>query len=1054
MIGRMDHEQSTCVPERAIAIIGMAGRFPGAPDIARLWANLRDGVESIASFSDEELLAPGVDPSLVAHPNYVNAKGVLAEIESFDAALFGFSPREAAITDPQQRLFLECAWEALEVSGYHGDAPGPVVGVFAGSSMSTYLLANILPNAPLVASAGRFQILIGNDKDYLPTHVSYKLNLTGPSVAVQTACSSSLVAVHLACQSLLQGECDMVLAGGASVLVPHRVGYLYSKDGVASPDGHCRAFDADAQGSVSGSGVGVVVLKRLVDALADRDSIDAVIRGTAINNDGSLKAGFSAPSATGQAAAIAEAHAMAGVSPETITYVEAHGTGTVLGDPVELDALTRAFRLATRKTQFCAIGSIKTNIGHLEAAAGVAGLIKTVLALKHRQLPPSLHFRKANERTALADSPFYVNTSLSAWPSDSAARRAGVSSLGIGGTNAHVVVEEAPATLPSGPAAPWQLLLLSARSEEALDAATDRLAAHIGATDDQTLADIAYTRCVGRRSFRWRRAVVCRDRQDSQRTLDARDPRTILTGLATEGRCPLTFLFPGLGDHYVNMGRGLYESLSVFRAEIDRCAEQLTLYLGLDVRTILYPVADAGDARQPADDRRATLDFRRLLGRSAGGDGATSGPLHRTDIAQPTLFAVEYALAKAWMRIGVVPDAMIGYSIGEYVAACLADVLSLEDALQVVARRAQWIQQCPAGAMLAVPLTESELIEILEAPLTLAAINAPSICVVSGPVDRIAALETTLTARQIACRRLETSHAFHSAQLEPAVEPLVQLLSGIALRPPAIPFVSNLTGTWISDREATDPWYWAHQMTRTVRFCDAVGETAPIGGIRLEVGPGHGLSTLALQHPAVTEQSDHVVATSLRHDFDPDPDLAWWLKTVGKLWIAGRAIDWTNFYEHQQRRRVALPTYPFERQRCWIDPPVRRAIGASPAADGALAPPLVECNELASAATSKGAHGRRRLLTPYVAPRNDVEATLAGIWAASLGVEIVGIHDSFLELGGHSLLGSQMLLRINAAFGVELRLRGLFNAPTIAELAGLVTEEILREIEELPESTA
>jgi acyl transferase domain-containing protein len=1286
--------------------------------------------------------------------------------------------------------------------------------------MSTYLLANILPNAPLIASAGRFQILIGNDKDYLPTHVSYKLNLTGPSVAVQTACSSSLVAVHLACQSLLNGECDLALAGGASVLVPHRAGYLYSKDGVASPDGHCRAFDAEAQGSVPGSGVGVVVLKRLVDALADRDSIDAVIRGTAINNDGSSKAGFWAPSAAGQAAVIAEAHAIAGVSPERITYVEAHGTGTALGDPVEIEALTHAFRLGTRRTQYCAIGSIKTNIGHLEAAAGVAGLIKTVLALKHRALPPSLHFRQANPRIALADSPFYVNTALTTWPSNGAGRCAGVSSLGIGGTNAHVVLEEAPASSPAPlPSDEWQLVVMSARSEDALDAVTDRLAAHLGATEDQTLADVAHTCCVGRRSLPWRRAVVCRDRRDAQRTLEARDPKRILTGVAADGQCPLTFLFPGLGDHYVNMGRGLYESLPAFRAEIDQCAEQLAPYLGLDIRAILYPVSDAGAVSQPPD-RPATLDFRRFLGRAVNGDRATTGAVHGTDIAQPTLFAVEYALAKTWMHIGVVPDAMIGYSIGEYVAACLADVFSLEDALRVVARRAQWIQQCQAGGMLAVPLAESELIPMLQRPLALAAINGPAICVVSGPVDHIAAFETILSDRQITYRRLETSHAFHSAELEPVVKPLVDLLSGIALRPPTIPFVSNLTGRWIADQEATDPRYWARQMTGTVRFCDAVGEAAAMGGIRLEVGPGHGLSTLALQHPTVSAQSNHLVATSLRHDYDPGPDVAWWLKTLGKLWVSGRTIDWARFYERGARSRVPLPTYPFERQRCWIDPPsrpandpsfvngapaplrtpswrrslfpsaaapfrswlvladdfglgeglaseleraghdvirvqpgsgfgwsddsritinpfdrdhyewllddlerrdkvpdaivhlwsccprtdtavVRRgvrsllhlvpawarraparvtdlwvvtshaqavesgdepepdraslagicrtipdeyagiacrmidvlvdegpadkravralvsevrcrssesvvahrgthrwtptqepvdisdagafgaeqrdawllvadpthtraltdwaatrtsahlasisladlgaaaareardrlgcigrivvlddrpdlnprriqdaeatdlearleatgrrfqalddAVAAAGATECALILPsrsrrasgglaeacvdalwrllverraaaggrwlLVESDELASVATGDGEH-RRRLLTPYVAPRNDVETTLARIWAASLGVDSVGVHDSFLELGGHSLLGKQMLLRINAAFGVELPVRALFETPTIAELAGLVTQEILREIEALPESTA
>ncbi|MBV9788631.1 MAG: amino acid adenylation domain-containing protein, partial [Chloroflexi bacterium] len=643
-----------------IAIIAVAGRFPGAPNVEQLWLNLRDGVESVTFFSDDELRATAIDPALLSNPAYVKARAALPEIEQFDAAFFGYSPREAEVMDPQQRFFLECAWEALERAGYPaGDAPSSV-GVFAGVGTSGYQL-NLFTRPDVLATVGTMQASLGSEKDHITTRVGYKLNLRGPCVTVQSACSTSLVAVHLACQSLRQGECKMALAGGASIVVPQVTGTLYQEGGIISPDGHCRAFDADAQGTVSGSGVGVVVLKRLEDALADGDSILAVVKGSAINNDGANKVGYTAPSIDGQAEVIAAALEMAGVAPETIGYIEAHGTGTRLGDPIEVAALKQVFG-AVGAEQRCALGSIKTNIGHLDTAAGVTGLIKAVLALHHRQIPPSLHFSAANPALSLDNSPFYVNTSLSEWQANATPRRAGVSSFGIGGTNAHVVLEEAPPLETTSPGRAAQLLVLSAKTESALETATDNLIDQLEREPTLDLADVAYTLQIGRAPFALRRALVCRDRDDALAALKARDPQRLLDHTPADERPPVVFMFPGQGAQYINMGRDLYAAEPEFRRWIDRCAELLQPQL--DLHTILYP----GDH---------------------GSDATTLGAI---SLSHPALFAVEYALAQLWISWGVKPAALIGHSVGEYVAATLAGVFSLEDALALIVTRSRLLQ--------------------------------------------------------------------------------------------------------------------------------------------------------------------------------------------------------------------------------------------------------------------------------------------------------------------------------------------------------------------------
>jgi acyl transferase domain-containing protein/thioesterase domain-containing protein/acyl carrier protein/2-polyprenyl-3-methyl-5-hydroxy-6-metoxy-1,4-benzoquinol methylase len=874
-----------------IAVIGMSGRFPGSRTVEQFWRNVRDGVESITFFSDRELEASGHDAAELRDPNYVKARGVLEEIEMFDASFFGFSPREAEIADPQQRFMLECAWEALESGGYYPATYQGRIGVYAGVSISTYLLVELLSNSELRKSTTALQLLLGNDKDHLATRISYKLNLKGPSVTVQTSCSTSLVAVHLACQSLLSGECDIALAGGASIGVPHRVGYYYQEGGILSPDGHCRAFDARGQGTVSGSGAGIVALKRLADALSDGDCIRAVIKGSAINNDGSLKVGYTAPSETGQIEAIRAAQFMAEVEPETITYIEAHGTATALGDPIEIKALTQAFRAATDKKNFCAIGSVKTNIGHLDAGAGIAGLIKTTLALEHKEIPPSLHFEKPNPKIDFAHSPFFVNTNLTPWETNGSPRRAGVSSFGIGGTNAHVIIEEAPACEPAGKGRDWQLLVFSAKTETALETLTLQLVEHLKQHPRLNFHDVAHTLQVGRGSFKHRRMLACRDAEDAISALGQTDARRSVDAFRETQHRPVVFMFPGQGTQYVNMAAELYSSEPVFRKHIDACCELLEPHLKLDLRQLLMPRAE-----RAADAARE---------------------LEQTCFTQPALFVVEYALAQMWMDWGIRPQAFIGHSIGEYVAACLAGVFTLEDALRLVAARGRMIQSLAGGAMLAVPLSEGEVLPLLGDQLSLAAVNGASSCVVSGSEEAIEELQERLNESGQSSRRLHTSHAFHSALMNPIIESFTAQVRAVRLNPPQIPYLSNVTGDWMTAHEATAPTYWAKHLRQTVRFADGLSKLLKDpDNVLLETGPGTTLTTLARRHPERAEAL--VTIATLPHPRGGEPDAEFVTKSLGQLWLAGVEIDWTAYHAGEQRRRLPLPTYPFERQRYWI----------------------------------------------------------------------------------------------------------------------------------------
>ncbi|MEM7797121.1 MAG: amino acid adenylation domain-containing protein, partial [Cyanobacteria bacterium P01_C01_bin.118] len=822
-----DRKRSRTRPDTAqrsdIAIVAMTGRFPGAKNVEQFWQNLKNGVESVSFFSDDELLKAGVEPALLQNPDYVKANPILDDIDLFDADFFDISPKEAEILDPQQRLFLECAWETLEQAGYDPQRYTGAIGVYAGLGINGYLLNNLIHRRDLLASLGNYRMVLASDKDFLPTRVAYKLNLTGAAINVQTACSTSLVAVHLACQSLINGETDMVLAGGASIRIPHTSGYLYQEGMILSPDGHCRAFDANAGGTIGGSGVAVVMLKRLEDAISDGDHCYAVIKGSAINNDGSRKVGYTAPAIDGQAAVIKEALAVANVEPESVGYIETHGTGTPLGDPIEIAALNRTFQQNPAQQQSCAIGSLKTNVGHLDAAAGVASLIKATLSLNHQLLPPSLNFESANPKTGLETSPFYVNTALKDWPQTDQPRRAGVSSFGIGGTNAHVILEEASQRSPSSPGRPWQPLLLSAKTASALDTATVNLVEHLRQQTTINLADVAYTLSCGRQEFAHRRVVVCQDRDQAIDALS--DPSQYLTEAGTDSRS-VAFLFPGQGAQHVNMGLDLYQSEPVFRQQVDYCAEQLQPLLDMDLRQLLYPQPDA--------------------------QITAAEQLKQTAIAQPALFVIEYALAHLWLSWGVKPRAMLGHSIGEYVAACLAGVFSLEDGLALVVARGQLMQQLPRGAMLSVALPLKQLEKLLSedesfGEIAIAVLNEPNRCVVSGPTKAIETLEHHLTNQAIESRRLQTSHAFHSPMMAPILEPFRQRCQQVNLQPPQIPYVSNLTGTWITTAQATDPDYWVQHLRQPVRFAQGVTQLCQDAAdkqILLEVGPGKTLSSL------------------------------------------------------------------------------------------------------------------------------------------------------------------------------------------------------------------
>ncbi|MEP6670102.1 MAG: SDR family NAD(P)-dependent oxidoreductase [Chthoniobacter sp.] len=900
-----------------IAIIGLACRFPGARNATEFWRNLASGVESITRLTDDEMLLAGVPPAHLTTPHYVKASPVLDEPGGFDAALFGYTPNEARTMDPQHRILLELAFEALEDAGCDSLRFPGRIGAFAGAAMNTYFTHARLGGQ---FATDYIPTLIVNDKDFLTTRLSYKLNLKGPGVTLQTACSTSLVAVHFACQSLLMAECDVALAGAISVRAPHRAGYFADAGGVSSPSGHVRAFDAQADGTVFGSGGGVLVLKRLADALAAGDTIHAVIKGSAINNDGAEKAGYTAPSVNGQADAAIEALASADVDADSISYVEAHGSGTPVGDPIEIRALTKAFRMSTQRNGFCAIGSVKTNVGHLDVAAGMAGLIKTVLSLRHREIPPSLHYSAPNPEIDFASSPFFVNTKLTAWNSPAGPRRAGVVATGMGGTNAHVILEEAPGTSPAKPSPPPKLLVLSARTEPALAAMAQNLHAFLESNSTTSLDDAAFTLQTGRRAMEHRRFVVAADPASALASLAAKPGRLNVGRAPASGAAPVMLLLPGVGDHYVGMGRELYAAFPAFRRAVDDCAAILQPRLGLDIREILYPRnRDWNTAAKPRG-----IDLKKMLGGAAAPpEDDDTRQLNNVTRLQPALFAIEYALARLWMSLGITPQGLVGHSMGEYVAACLAGTFSLEDSLHLIVRRTQLVEALPPARMLAVNLSENELLPLLPKTLSICLINGPSLCVVAGPPPEVEDFTRQLEARNVIFRPVKNTHAFHSRMLDSIVGAFEQDVRKVTRKAPQIPFISNVTGQWITAAEAVDPAYWSRHLNHPARFADGLRTMWQTGHVTLlEAGPGKTLGVLAMQHPDKNAAANPVAIASLRHDYENQSDVEVLLNSAGRLWLAGAEIRWEELPGANPRRKISLPTYPFEHQDYWLSPAV------------------------------------------------------------------------------------------------------------------------------------
>lgn len=930
----------------SIAIIGMSFRFPGASTLKQFWENLAGGVESIFHFTEKQLLAAGVLPARLRDPKYVRARGILENIEFFDASLFGFTPREAEITDPQHRVLLECAWEALEHAGYDSERYPGEIGVYAGMVGSSYMFNNLLPNQAVLASVGDFRIEIANDKDHLNTRISYKLNLKGPSVNINTACSTSLVAVHSACQSLLRYECDMALAGASYIRVPQIAGYSYTEGGTESPDGYCRTFDEKAGGAVGGNGVGLVVLKRLQEAMDDGDFIYAVIKGSCINNDGADRIGYTAPSIDGQARVIAGALALADVNPATIDYVETHGTATALGDSIEIAALKQVFQQGTPRTGSCALGAVKTNVGHLGSTAGLAGLIKAILALRHQTIPPTLHFQKPNPNLNLEQSPFYVNTQSRAWERRDHPRRAGVSSFGIGGTNAHVIVEEAPPRQMRPTSRNWHLLLLSAKTGTALEKHTANLEQHLRQEQDLNLADVAYTLRMGRRILGHRRFIVASTPQSAADQLTgAKASQSPKSYRESDDRC-VAFMFPGEHGIAVNAGRGIYEVEPVFRSLVDYSAEFLRSYLRLDLRDVLYP---RGKDSQAASEK-----------------------LRNAAVAHTAAFVVQYALAKLWMHWGINPETMIGDGVGEYVSASLAGALSFEDALRIVAIRGELVQSV-------------------------------------------------------------------SSTMDPIIAPFIERLKRIKLNDPSRPYVSSVSGAIVKPGEVSCPEYWAKHLRSNLQWAAGFNQIcADPARLLLEVGAGDRMRKLAAaSNPSI------LLAGSLSLPAEAMNDEETLLRNLGTVWLEGVKVDWSRFRDDEQRLRVPLPTYPFERQRYWLDLPSRselmenlKALVASlPVPESEQGPEELPPSPAQPVVRPLPLYGRPPMMPDYIAPRNHLERTIAAIWSDILGIAEIGVNDRFFELGGDSLLANQILVRFTSELQAHVAIQIFFQMPTIAELA-------------------
>jgi malonyl CoA-acyl carrier protein transacylase len=1057
---------------RDIAIIGMSGRFPGAKNLEEFWENLKNGVESISSLSDQQLVKSGVTTEALNDPNYVKVNARISDIDMFDAEFFNYSRREATEIDPQQRLFLESAWEAIENGGYNPKTYQGSIGVYAGGGIPSYLISYIGEKDLIIINKRSLEQLFGNDKDYLATRAAYKLNLTGPAINVQTACSTSLVAVHLACQSLLSGECDMALAGGVSIQVPQEVGYTYQEGMIFSPDGHCRPFDANAQGTVFGNGVGVVLLKPLQNAIADGDCIQAVIKGSAINNDGSFKLGYTAPSVEGQIGVISRALAIARINPETITYIEAHGTGTELGDPIEIEALTKTFSEHTQKKQFCAVGSVKSNVGHLNTAAGVVSLIKTVLALKHGLIPPSLHFEQPSPQIDFANSPFYVNTNLSEWRSNGTPRRAGVSSFGIGGTNAHLVLEEAPRKDNRQQATgnpqdhlerSVHLLTLSAKTQKALEELVSRYCDYLETHPESDLADICYTANTGRVHLTHRLAIIANSQTELAKKLHqflGQDEGTgIFSGELSKEitATKVAFLFTGQGSQYVNMARTLYEEAPLFRTALEQCNQilgSLETFQEKSLLEILYPAVQ---------------------------DQASSSVLDQTAYTQPALFAIEYALFKLWESWGIKPDVVMGHSVGEYVAATVAGVFSLEDGLKLITMRGQLMQQLPSGGkMVSIMASESQVTEAIKeysSQVTIAAVNGPESIVISGESAAIDHISSLFESEGVTTKQLQVSHAFHSPLMEPMLTAFATVAQEITYNQPKIPLISNVTGKE-ADNSIASAQYWVNHVRQPVKFVQGMETLHKQGAkIFLEIGPKPVLLGMGRQ---CLMGEKKLWLPSLRSG---KPDWLQMLQSLGELYVRAINIDWLGFDRDYYRHKVELPTYPWQRKSYWITDIRQRKAEDKKMVTSAE---KVKLDELNPQLKDKPMNDNKILHQPKLrlsdpesvylespvqnleppakmdVPQLVVQAKLADIesenvtqlnsldtdlaqiketlkesLALALYAEISEIEEDqkFVDLGLDSIVGVEWITDINKTYNLNLKATKLYDYPTLLDLA-------------------
>jgi len=985
------HKSGNNNVEDGIAIIGMALNVPGAESPEALWENLKNGVESITHFTDNDLDS-SIPFEIKNDPHYVKARGIMKDAEGFDAAFFHMNPNVAKVTDPQQRILLELSWNALENAGYCPNNYKGLIGVFAGSGNNTYYHNNVIPNPIAISRVGNFLTMTQNEKDYIATRIAFELNLKGLAVSVNTGCSTSLTAVTQACEALWNHQCDMSLAGGVAITAPIRSGQMYEEGAMFSNDGHTRAFDSLARGTAFSDGAGLVVLKRYKDAVADGDTIYAIIRGAALNNDGGDKGSFTAPSVDGQASVISMAQAMAGVDPRSISYVETHGTATPLGDPIEVEGLIKAFREHTPDKQFCAIGSIKTNIGHLTAAAGVAGLIKTALSLYHKQLPATLHYKEPNPQIPFTTSPFFVNDKFRDWNTDQLPRRAGVSSFGVGGTNAHLILEEAPTVLSTSPERSKHLITLSAKTETALASRIDQLKNYLENDSEVLIADVASTLQTGRYSFNHRWFATVANREDAITQLTQADPKRSSKHLLKNRASGVVFMFPGQGSQYVGMGSNLYRDELVFRESVDRCSEILLPFLGRDIKELLF----ANEGNEDAENL-----------------------LKQTYFTQPALFTIGYSLAQLWMSWGIQPSALIGHSIGEFVAATIAGVFTLEDALTVVATRSNLMQNLPEGSMLSVRLSASAIEKYLSNEVSIAAINGPQLCVIAGPHEVIASIQSKLEKEEIICKPLYTSHAFHSPMMDAIIEPFENAVKKVKLNAPKIPILSTVTTVWLQDSDATNPNYWAKHLRATVKFADGVKSiwNEHPNYVMLELGPRNTATTLARQQ-SIDPKSQKAIP-SLGDSASNDAEWVSLLSAIGQLWLVGIEINWSNFYTIEHRKHVPLPGYPFEHVRYWLDPPQQLSFQQSS---------INISQEHHSPSLISSFHEDQKTLNTTMNNRKDnLIDEIRLILEDSSGIEMGGADptSSFIELGLDSLFLTQIALTLSKKYAVKITFRQL-----------------------------